>query len=926
MAFTYGSVTNATVVGHGTRKEYEVRLGWQLNSQSIPNNTSNITLQLEVRSINSTYGTYGYKQTTTIDGTSLSSKSFDMRNTNVWQVFGTRTLDVKHNDNGTYSATKSASFSTTATADWGLKSGSAEVTFTLTQIPRFANISGFNVNYTTINTAHCSWSVDSTIDESQYSLDDSEWKSMGNVTSYTITNLEPASTHSIKIRVKRKDSQLWSGSGTRSFTTYDYAKIQTAPNFNDEENPTITYTNPFGDSVEYLEACISFTGSKSDVPYRAINKTGTLSYTFYLTEEERRILRKGTTTNTRQVLFVIRTDYNGKTYYSSVPVNFSIINGDPTFNDFEFADINPTTVKLLEGEEATASQSIILGYSEVQITIPVINKAIAKKEATMVKYRFNSIDANYSDSQDVIIPASKVNSGEFKVYAIDSRQNAPFKVKSATRIIHYTPLSKTNEIVVGRQGGITTKVNMSFSGKVDLENFGAVTNSLKRAQYRFAIAGKDNWSDWSDLTLNIDGEGNFEFNDSIKGDTEDLGFNINNAYKIEVIIEDELSTLKYTATFGAGIPHVAYSKNGVSIMGKYDESVGGLLQVGGRRVEEVAVSSTEPTTGEEVWIKKSQNLFENNMVYSTGNGVFENGVFTQTSADTSPYFDFKILGFDQHWDYTILAFAQRVHTPQKVHFVFSIPTNIEVISFGLNGSAMDSTVSFVTHSLPKNTTLSLSFEVTNLVQGAVSWESVQIESGETATDYEPYLDKKIFVKNNNGVYEEFYSQSNIGDIHITSTNQNPSIYLGGTWELVDKDLSYYIGTVNYAFTPNEEILTGSNLVMERTKDVIHFRLQIETVEGMGDGTNLLGTIDYKQLGISGFNYSYFSETTFCDTGNTILCVYFNVDGTIEVRDTMVKGGSTVAPACGGYINAVIPIALAYKLDEGCDKFYWKRTA
>lgn len=178
----------------------------------------------------------------------------------------------------------------------------------------------------------------------------------------------------------------------------------------------------------------------------------------------------------------------------------------------------------------------------------------------------------------------------------------------------------------------------------------------------------------------------------------------------------------------------------------------------------------------------------------------------------------------------------------------------------------------------------------------------------------------------NGISEMPLTIQPIGSIYITSTYESPSSYLGGTWELIDKDLSYFIGTVNNAFTPNEEILTGSNLVMERTKDTIHFRLQIETIAGMADGTNLLGTIDYTKLGITGFNYGFYSTPVFCDTGNTILCVYITHTGAIEIRDVMVKEGSSSAPACGGYINWVAPIPLGYKLDEGCDKFYWKRTA
>lgn len=134
MAYTYGTITHAKGRNGSTISQYDVRLGYELQSQDEETNTSIIKLQLEVRSTNSSYKTFGYNQTTTIDGTSLSADTFDMRNTNVWQIFGTRTITVNHDDDGEYSAEKTGSFTTTATGDYSLKSGSASVTVTLPTI------------------------------------------------------------------------------------------------------------------------------------------------------------------------------------------------------------------------------------------------------------------------------------------------------------------------------------------------------------------------------------------------------------------------------------------------------------------------------------------------------------------------------------------------------------------------------------------------------------------------------------------------------------------------------------------------------------------------------------------------------------------------------------------------------------------------
>lgn len=142
MAYTYGTTTyakdsNGNVITSGGNKVYEVRLGYQLNSQREENGKgySNISLRFEVRSTNSSYTTYGYQQGSTIDGQYMGFNTFDFRNTNVWQVFGTLTEDVEHDSDGNYTATKSAMFTTNASGSGRPYSGNAEVTFTLPNIP-----------------------------------------------------------------------------------------------------------------------------------------------------------------------------------------------------------------------------------------------------------------------------------------------------------------------------------------------------------------------------------------------------------------------------------------------------------------------------------------------------------------------------------------------------------------------------------------------------------------------------------------------------------------------------------------------------------------------------------------------------------------------------------------------------------------------
>ena len=139
------------------------------------------------------------------------------------------------------------------------------------------------------------------------------------------------------------------------------ATIASATNFNDEENPSIAYSNPAGTIVTSLQACISLNRKAADVPYRDIDKNGT-SYTFNLTDEERKTLRLATTgSNSRTVIFFVKTVISGTTIYDTLERTFSIINGKPTLEP-SVIDVNEKTKAL------TGDNNILVRYfSDAQV-------------------------------------------------------------------------------------------------------------------------------------------------------------------------------------------------------------------------------------------------------------------------------------------------------------------------------------------------------------------------------------------------------------------------------------------------------------------------------------------------------------------------------------------------------------------------------
>lgn len=381
-----------------------------------------------------------------------------------------------------------------------------------------------------------------------------------------------------------------------TYVTLDYipreAQITNAPNFNDEENPTITYSNPAGNNVNSLQACISLTGARDDIRYRDIPKLGS-SYTFELTSEERETLRNASVSNKLNVIFFVTTIISGTTFISVLEKTMSIVNANPDFNDFEFADVNPTTLAL------TGNSSInVNGYSNIKATISSENKANALKSAIMSKYRFvidnQSTDIIYADDGSVFGTINKSTSGIYTMYAIDSRGNTTPVTKVASSVIDYTNiyLDSLNCYVKRNSNGVGTGAILTINGNIWNQSFGLVTNSIQSVVYEFKKTSDSNWiTGTTTIAPVVEQDGSFSFEGEVGSDNQDFSWDLQSSYDFRIIITDKLSSVLLNLTpMSSARPHLSFADDGMGIMCDYDENVGGLLQVGGKRIDNVVLT------------------------------------------------------------------------------------------------------------------------------------------------------------------------------------------------------------------------------------------------------------------------------------------------------------------------------------------------
>lgn len=318
-----------------------------------------------------------------------------------------------------------------------------------------------------------------------------------------------------------------SGSGSWSLTSIPrQANLTSAPNFNDEGNPTINYSNPAGNAVSSLQACISWTGA-ADIAYRDISKTGS-SYTFNFTDAERTALRNScTTANSRTVTFYVRTIIGGNTFYSTIQKTLSIVNANPKFtsSNLSYKDSNSTTTAVTGN-----NQYLVQNLSKLLVTI---SAATGLKGASISKYVATINGVSKTITSPGNIDYGVINSGTnltLSVKVTDSRGNTTTATKTVTFLSWVLP---TALISLKRKNNYENETYLKVDGSYSSVNS---KNSLT-IQYQYKKTTETSYSSLTTISDNVQV--------TMSKDKE-------SAWDFKIVLKDKFGTTTYNVVLPKG--------------------------------------------------------------------------------------------------------------------------------------------------------------------------------------------------------------------------------------------------------------------------------------------------------------------------------------------------------------------------------------
>ena len=331
-------------------------------------------------------------------------------------------------------------------------------------------------------------------------------------------------------------------SGTWALTTIPRAaKLLSATTFSEATNPTITYSNPAGNSVSSLKVCICNNDwSNVYVDYKdELSKTGS-SYTFKLSSTDvAKLLDAAGGGSSLSVKFVLRTTIGGVYKYSELPQTMTIGNVNPIVTA-SVVDTNATTIALT-GD----NNKLVKYYSTAYATMSATAQYSAAINLDTYIIR-NGNTTGYGTSYTV----NNVENNSFTFSVEDSRGYVGTASRAPT-MINYVKLTCNIENTKPDASG---NMDVRCTGSFFNGSFGSVSNTLT-VQCRYKKPD-GTYSDWYTMTTTKNGNYYGAYTSFTIAN-----FNYQAVYTFECKATDKLATVSSTPNAVKSTPVFHWSED-----------------------------------------------------------------------------------------------------------------------------------------------------------------------------------------------------------------------------------------------------------------------------------------------------------------------------------------------------------------------------
>ncbi len=366
--------------------------------------------------------------------------------------------------------------------------------------------------------------------------------------------------------------EVVSGSGTGVLDTIPrYAALVSAPDFTDEEDPKITYSNPAGSAVTALEAAIyAADGTAAYVPYQPVSPTGS-EHTFALSAYRTALQNATPNSNALPVLFCLRTTIGTAVDVKTLPRTMTVVNGAPVLSP-EVTDSSDAAFAL------TGSRQKLIRYiSNAAVTVG----AVAQKGAGITQVGVTNGSQTLAGDGTF----SGVESPVFTFYATDSRGNTKTETVDKTADGNWVPYVRLTCVVDGGMPDGDGNFTFRVKGTCYNGSFGAQSNTLL-VYYRYKEAGGSDGT-WTAMSVS-------QTDDSYTA-RADIKLDYEKSYVFEAYAQDAVDTA-YT-------PEKPVKATPVFDWGKEDFNINGTLNINRTPVADFVVEQGTSGDGHFYWKK-----------------------------------------------------------------------------------------------------------------------------------------------------------------------------------------------------------------------------------------------------------------------------------------------------------------------------------